>query len=311
MAFERYLDDATIGALNKAHSDGEPWWCNLLHDPDVFLAVRRNVLNAYYRGCSLVEIMLDGDILKTRTHYKYLLKPNIVDAYVTGSNGKVEVSNPANAFTSDLSDLASLKRAARPFAGGEKSFVADVISSSDNTFDVEIALRREAASEGSQAAADRIDIAALSTRGSDVQVTFYEAKLFDNKELRASSSAEDATPPVIKQVDGYRRLLTSFSDEIASAYQQAAADLLRLNGLAEARRRWARSVAGADKLIIDTTPRLLIGEFDADQKSGPVWTAHLAKLKEELKHDDRTNKIVRARGSGKGLSLDAGAGPLS
>ena len=37
----------------------------------------------------------------------------------------------------------------------------------------------------------------------------------------------------------------------------------------------------------------------------------LAKLKEELKHDDKTNKIVRARGSGKGLSLDAGAGPLS
>ena len=195
MAFERYLDDATVNAFNKAHADAEPWWCNLLADPDIFLAVRRNVLNAYYRGCSLVEVALDGDALRTRTHYKYLLKPNLVDAYVMGSNGKIEVANPANAFISDLSDLASLKRAARPFAGGEKSFVANVIASNDNVFDVEVALTKDAEAEGGKAAAARLDIAALSISESGVTLSFYEAKLFGNKELRASSGGENAKPP--------------------------------------------------------------------------------------------------------------------
>ena len=89
-----------------------------------------------------------------------------------------------------------------------------------------------------------------------------------------------------------------------SAYRHAAKDLMRLNGLSTQRHRWARIVAEEDKLVINVKPRLLIGEFDVDQKHGDIWKSHLNRLETML-----PEKTVRARGTGKGLRLDAGGGP--
>ena len=53
--FERGLDKAFVDALNEAYEKGG-WWQRFVDDEEIFIAIRKNSLNAYYRGCSLLKL---------------------------------------------------------------------------------------------------------------------------------------------------------------------------------------------------------------------------------------------------------------
>jgi hypothetical protein len=56
MAFTRQLEAAVVDELNKLYDDRRSWWSALVHDEDVFLAVRNNSVNAYAGGGSIARI---------------------------------------------------------------------------------------------------------------------------------------------------------------------------------------------------------------------------------------------------------------
>lgn len=308
MRYNRHISDAFVDGLNALYEAGSGgWWRALLDDREIFLAFRDGTINAYYRGCSLAQISLTAGEVCVRTHYKYLLKPVLASPMITARGGIYEFpagwrERAGGPFIETLGDLATIKRAAKPFAGGEKSFVADVIRANPNVFDVEIALTREATEEELEDGkrdklADRIDIAALSTTPTGLELVFYEAKLFENQELRAGGEADAR---VIGQVRRYESLLKTYESEIRASCLKAAENVLMLRGMDEARKRQARIVAQAgEALSINMRPVLVIGGFDADQKrEGSVWRGHLKKLTDALGED----RVV-ARGDAAGVRL--------
>lgn len=290
MEYRRYISDEFVVALNALYEreDGG-WWRGLLVDPDIFMAFRDGALNAYHRGCSIAQLRLVGGEVRALTHYKYLLKPVLKSPMVETRQGAFQFpaswQNPAEAFTSSLADLSAIKRAAKPYAGGEKKFVGEVIRRNGNVFDVEIALTRETEGEVPEGetgkAADRIDIAALKAGGTGVELVFYEAKLFQNGELRASGGADAR---VIGQIARYVDLLEKYQAEIRASCLLAAQNVLDIQGLSIARKAQAKALLErADSFTISTNPFLIVGGFDADQRDGEVWKAHHKKLADALK----------------------------
>jgi hypothetical protein len=297
MDYRRHLAPAFVDALNALYDAPQgAWWRALLSDPEVFVALRGDTINAYYRGCSLAEAYLNGHEVCARTHYKYLLRPASASAYIEAKGGHFEFpaawqSDLKSIFISDLSEVAELKRAARPYAGEEKKLVGDVIARHGNVFDVEIAL-----TPGSDSDTDkgRIDLAALRSTGSGVELVMYEAKLFSNKELRAANPEE---VPVLEQVARYEKLLAEHNAAIRTSCLEAAANIIQLKGMPQARKDWADKLL-AGSFSVSNTPGLIVGGFDADQKGGKAWEQHIGLLKDRL-----GSERLFAAGRGKNIRL--------
>ena len=66
--FKRGLDDTFIDLLNNNYDQPDSWWRTLVEDPDVFIGIRGNELNAYYNGCSLLRLRHRRDHLVGETH---------------------------------------------------------------------------------------------------------------------------------------------------------------------------------------------------------------------------------------------------
>ena len=81
--------------------------------PDVFLAIRENRVDAYYRGCRLMRLRpnLVGEI-----HYKYLMRPSMSNEYVKVEDGKPLDDARTRFLTtvSEVGSLDSLKRRRHP-----------------------------------------------------------------------------------------------------------------------------------------------------------------------------------------------------
>jgi hypothetical protein len=292
MEYCRHISKEFILALNALHaSDQGGWWRGLLADKDLFVALRNESLNAYYRGCSIAELRLVGGEVRAFTHYKYLLKPALKSPMVEARQGEFQFPaawqrSDGTPFTSSLADLAAIKRAAKPYAGREKKFVGDVIRLNDSVFDVEIALTRQAEQDPQEAdeeapeatsrtSPDRIDIAALKASGQGIELVFYEAKLFGNNELRAREN----TPAVIGQIERYEKLLENYQAAIKDSCLKAAQNVLDLNGFTTSRKVQAEKLLEKrDSFTINTQPVLIVGGFDVDQRDGQVWKSHHDKL---------------------------------
>jgi hypothetical protein len=278
--FVRGLHDEMIRALNAAYDQGG-WWRHMADDPELFLAVRDNTLNVYYRGNSLVLVSYEAGHLIGRTHYKYLLKPRSRLCYIRSTDGHLDWPDGlvGELLLQDLGDIAVLKAASLPYAGEEKSGVHHVLQSNPNIVDVEIAFGEEAAADD-QAQALRIDFAALQEGGTGSELVFFEAKHMFNSELRASGAAE---PSVIHQIRNYERFLTQHQHELAVSYQQVCQNLAGLRGRSAA--EIIKRVADGAPLSVSTTPRLVVFGFDEDQHRGAVWGNHRQKLIDALGRD--------------------------
>ena len=281
--FNRGLTDEFVCALNKEYDKGG-WWSTFVGDKDIFLAIRENYVNAYYRGCSLLRLSLEGDAIVGQIHYKYLLRPSMSNEYVKFSNGKLKLDDAVTKFlttVSEVDSLDSLKRAATPYASAEKTGVHDILKANGNILDVEIAFGKDESESG----APRLDFAALQEApGNGVKVVFFEAKRFDDKALRKQDAEK---PEVVEQMATYQSKLSGNRDAVIKSYCRVCSNLRSLHGVAERHRErhaMLESVAsGAAELTIDEEPVLIVFGFDGDQKDGKHWKPHREKLQKMLK----------------------------
>ena len=269
--FDRGLDDAFVELLNKEY-DKDGWWRGLIDDGELFFAIRGGYINVYYRGCSLLRWDAGGPAWKV--HYKYLIRPDIEKSsitYVDVDGGKPRFPQDMTGyFIEDIADCGRLKKAAEPYAGVEKKGVHNVILANKNILDVEIAQGK-----------DRIDLVALQETNRGIDLVFFEAKHFANKELRAKGK-----PKVVKQVKRYSNMLRRNRETIRDSYWRVCKNLTDLPGLAELNpKRHAmmkRIVNGSKELFVDENPRLIVFGFDRDQRNGSYWEPHLQKLEDAV-----------------------------
>lgn len=299
-AFRRGLQLEFVDRLNEMYRAGG-WWCKMVEDKDFLIAIRDNYINVYFQGCSVLKLSWSPREKKiTREiHYKYLLKPSIEDSPYIGFSeaGPNLPTDLRNIFLGSLDDVDELKRAVAPYADAEKKGVHDVVVSgkNPNVVDLEIAI-----SEGKSA--PRIDLAAVQKdtdlRGT-VKLVFFEAKHFQNKELRSSTDKI----PVVDQMDRYSKLIKKNRDALLDSYRKVCRNLFELEGIGlQNSRRHAilRDIAnGSEELLVDDQPRLIVFGFDQDQRDGKIWREHARKLERVL-----TKERTHLAGSAKNIRLD-------
>lgn len=279
--FKKGINAEFVKRLNAEYERGG-WWRAMASDPSLFIAIRDGYLNVYYNGNSLLKLTFDGERLAGEIHYKYLLRPDMPKLYVPVDGGKVKLSDSAAYLQTDLSDVPALKRVAAVYGGEEKAGVHRIVLDNPRVVDVEIAFGLSG-SDQKAPATRRIDFAALRAGTNGAEIVFYEAKLFANKELRASG---DNTPPVVEQINGYRKLLVEHAPAIGDSYKAVCANLLALDGVKEryasASDLMAGVASGKMALHISDEVRLAVFGYDADQEKGEVWAKHRKKLDDAL-----------------------------
>jgi hypothetical protein len=296
--FRKGLSEKFVAALNTEYDQGN-WWRSIMSDRDLYLGIRDDSLNVYYKGNSLLRLRLAGEVLQAEVHYKYLLHPEAKPTYIEFTGGRRAGRLGDDLFLNAL-DPAFLKLASTWYAREEKQAVHEILRSNPNIVDVEIALA--GGREGSdRQSAKRIDFAAIQPRDNGLQLVFFEAKHFANLELRASG---EAIPSVIRQIRGYEKLLSDHQADIEKTYRIVCENLCKLHGVREEVKALAERVVSGTPFSVNLLPRLVIFGFDDDQKNGKVWSVHRAKL------EDGTNGLgagrVLLRGSAKGFCKGIG-----
>jgi len=277
--FSHVISAPFVDRLNREYNLGG-WWKAIADDRELFVAMRDEYINVYWKGNSLLKLRFKDGELIGETHYKYLLRPEVeTQTYVRIENGQTKLAAPANLFMPDISDLAALKRAANVYAGDEKKGVHQIVMSNANVIDVEIAFSTEHEKTG-LLTAKRIDFSALKMAPSGPEIVFFEAKLFTNKELRA----DGPVVPVFGQLNQYRNYLGDALNvsNLITSYRQTCGNLVSLEGVCNrygAMLEVMKEIA-ANKvdLKINSDVRLVVFGFDSDQKDGKVWAGHRQKL---------------------------------
>lgn len=296
--FNRGLDNAFVAAFNGEYDKGG-WLRGLVDDSEIFLAIRENYVNFYYRGCSLLKLeCLDGAMVG-QIHYKYLLRSASYNPYIKVLDGQPDFrGGEKNLFLHGFDEIGALKKAAKPYTEAEKDGVHDILRANPNILDVEIAFGIGGTDEAG-ASAPRVDLAAIRTSDQYATIVLYEAKHFKNRQaLRADV---DKVPKVVEQIENYRRLLEANRDAVIDSYRLVCGNLLSLRGVAERhpiRHAILRDIAsGSLRLDLDPRPRLAVFGYDEDQRKGKKWRPHREKLRKQL------GERFLSKGSCKGFVL--------
>lgn len=326
-AFVRSLPEQLVDALEKlAEENGANWWKEILHDPNLHLAIREDYLSVYARGQSVFKIWLgkemNGAVRRPlmSTHYKYLLIPEMPrdEQYATfdGTNfrTKGQPIKPCSLIQTYYiagETVPQLVKSAVSHSNPEKRGVHDIAKNNPNVIDMEIAFSKERDPEPEdptrlnededdnhrklKSTAPRMDLAALHKDGSDkARLVFYEVKRFDDGRLWGKE------PPVLDQMKKYDKFLSDEEETIKTAYQRVCKALFRLLRL---RRQMEtcpliRDVANdLRRLEIDKTSRLVVIGFDRDQKKG-----RLKELESMLTERGLADRLLR-KGSPKQFEL--------
>lgn len=296
-----------IAALNKEYNAGG-WWRQIVDDKELFIAIRNEYINVYYKGNSLLKLSFNGQLV-AETHYKYLVRPDANPCLVKTSSG-MGFTHDANQFAiRNLDEINSIKKASAAYSGIEKESIQKIIQSNDNIIDLEIALTNEALKdemepdEGKKrSTAKRIDFAALQKKDDFYEVVFFEAKHFSNKELRAKGNDD---PSVINQISLYEKLLNTFKEDIIQSYSKVCRNLREILPYSQSTQAII-NISEDSPLKINLKPRLVIFGFDEDQKQGKVWQPHKDKLKKIL-----GKEFVLLRGNSNGLNNGIAGAKLS
>lgn len=88
--------------------------------------------------------------------------------------------------------------------------------------DIEIGFEGELKQNASKKSVPRIDMASITDNGT---LVFFEAKLFDNNEIRSKK-----TPIVVVRLQKYQKLLSEKGSEIIAAYQEQLSILCSVEG---------------------------------------------------------------------------------
>lgn len=290
--FDRGIKDKFIRALNEEYAkDG--WWRKIADDRQLFVGIRKNYLNVYYNGGSILELKHTSGDFTGKTHFKYLLnlaRKSTRSPYVNFRNGAFAPVDLMDTFRDIGSDIESIKRlvSVRDHQVEEKKGVHKLIMQSNNVIDIEIQLPGDPEKR-------RIDFAALQRRRSGVKIVFFEAKTHSNSEIHVPLNR----PAILDQVAGYRQLIMSRRAEIEESYRNVANNILEMKGWND-RRDSIFKEASQNGLCVDPDVRLVIFGFkehekNAGNKEGGVFS----RLKKELGEN-----CVLAKGSPKDLIDD-------
>ena len=283
MAFSRCLSEGSIDLLASEAQQENSWWRCVLDDPKLFIGIRKDRVDVYWLGQCIFQARNDSGKLKVTTHPKYLLDPGLKGA-ISISDGSFNVAAlSANALIRKFegkSTLERMKKAAAYYAGDEKVGCHQAAEANPSVIDVEVALLGADSEDVFKTTQSRIDFAALDAHGENVNLVFWEAKVFSNKELRSNK----AEAPVVAQMTRYVDLLTAQRTAVEASYRSLARNLVAFRD----RMGWARPLsplvskvaASPELLTMHDTPsiRLLVFGFDKDQEKGAVWKGHLEKL---------------------------------
>ena len=296
--FKRGLSENFITALAElARKPG--WWQDVLADASLIIGIRNEVFDVYWHGQSIFHADFKGRRVNVNTHVKYLLDPDRSDRVALNENGAFHVVSTPMLASYASGTLSKLKRAADLFSGMEKQGVHAIAQTNENIIDVEI--RIDAKDFDTKRKQPRIDIAAFEQRSNGVELVFWEAKLFANKELRADGPA---SPEVVGQINEYKQVLQARQTEVLSSYRRVAKNLVKIAEMSDGLRKVGhaiRAVADGGELRMSSPANvgLVIFGFDADQKKkGGIGHKHFEKLKNQL-----VENSVRVRGDADGLKL--------
>lgn len=302
--FKRGLSNKFMVALAKlAQKSG--WWQDVLADASLIIGIRDEELDVYWNGQSLFHAEFDGKRVNVNTHIKYLLDPDRSDRPALNEDGTFQVVRTPMLESYAPGTLSKLKRAADLFSVMEKQGVHAIAQANENIIDVEIMLDATGLGLDIKRKHPRIDIAAFEQRSDGVELVFWEAKLFANKELRA---LEPSLPKVVGQIEEYKLVLGERKKEVLDSYQLVANNLVgiaKMNGSVRQVGPAIRAVAsGVEELrmSIPANVGLVIFGFDDDQKTeGGIGHKHFEKLIGKL-----GARSVRACGKADGLKLFLG-----
>ena len=298
--FKRGLSDNFMAAL-AALALKPGWWQDVLADASLIIGIRDEQLDVYWNGQALFHADFKGKRVNVNTHVKYLLDPDRSDRVALNEDGTFhEVSTPMLASYAS-GTLSKLKRAADLFSGMEKQGVHAIAQANENIIDVEIRLDATGLGLDTKRKQPRIDIAALEQRSKGVELVFWEAKLFANKELRGSETA-----PVVGQIKEYKLVLEARQKKVLDSYCRVANNLVGIAKMSGGARQVGpaiRAVASGEKLRMSIPDvGLVIFGFDDDQKAEDgIGHKHFEKLIGQL-----GARSVRACGKADGLKLFLG-----
>lgn len=305
LKFRRGISEALVDRLNEEYKR-LGWWHAMANDSQLFIAIRDEYLNVYWKGNSLLKLSMQEGRLCGEVHYKYMLRPEVLSsAYLKFEDGKLQSANPVDFFLPDLSDIASLKRSANAYAGEEKAGVHKIVMSNANIIDVEIAFGTENGDTGAKVA-QRIDFAAVKMGAYGPELMFFEAKSFTNPELRSDG---DTPPPVLHQIKSYRNFLSHVDsqEDVIRSYQQVCRNLLSLHGVRD-RFKPIQSLLieigeGKRALVVSSDVRLVVFGYDRDQDTGAIWRRHRKKLEDGLEQErPEGRKLLLRKGDPKGFT---------
>lgn len=279
--FDRGISDEFVGALRN-------WkrWEEIISDRDLFVGIRKEYINIYFQGCSILKISHKEELLKFETHYKYLVRPNLKNPLVSWDGEGPAVKDRVNEILIHEFDLDSLKKSSSWYAEAEKEGVHSILKSNRNVLDVEVALSHESeVGTGSEdqntkgrRVADRIDFAAIRRKDAKVCIVFFEAKRFDDSELRSWKHE----PRVFEQIRKYETFIKNNQADIRTSYGRVCKNLVKLvppNRYAPLVKEVAES---PELLTVDSDVRLVVFGYDADQGRGEVWKEHKNTLRDHF-----------------------------
>jgi len=227
----------------------------MIADDDLFIAIRNEYLNVYYYGQSICKIEFVNNKIKWTIHKKYL---------------GIDESGYADTG-SHLEDLEKLKKKAREYGGKEKEQVKEQILKNKSLciLDVEVTFGREE-NFGKRS----IDYLAVEKANNKISLVFYEAKHFDNSEIRARE-----IPKVFEQIEKYEMVLKDplHKIEILNSYKTIYKNVLALN--LNNKGKLTELIGGnIESIEINNEPRLIIFEIDKSKMDDP----HIQKLKQKF-----------------------------
>jgi len=300
--FNRGLSKAFIEQLAEEAKKAS-WWADVLNDPKLFVAVRHNYLNVYWRGQSLF-LVKPGP--KVTTHVKFLLDPELDDQVLLVERefkiGDLQDRGFVRRYE-DPKTLTKMKKASGLFSGLEKTGCHEIEVNNPEVIDCEIAFGRTVPLENGsdKKGARRVDLAFLERgNGEDARLVFWEAKHYSNPALHA----EDGRPvPVCDQVKRYEKYLSDTDNHkaVVNSYTRVAENLVDIRDMGLRRPLSPLIIevgTGKRTLTLDPEPKvgLIIFGFKQAEKGYPGWKHLLDRLKSEV-------KTVVAVGDAKGIRL--------
>jgi len=273
---KRGISEDFVKALN-----GWNHWEEIIKDPDLFVAIRDKYINIYFQGCSLFKISYKEDLV-LETHYKYLVRPNLKKPYLSWVGDTPPVADLGQKILTNTFDIAALKKSSHWYAEAEKASLHKILRYNNNVVDLEVVLSHNSEDEATaddrngkaRRVADRIDFAAIQKKDGMPFVVFFEAKRFANRELRSRKPE----PPVVGQIRKYESFIQKHRSEMEASYRRVCENLIEL-ALPGRYDTSVKEVADSpERLTVDPHVRLVLFDFDDDQRTGNVWKGHREKL---------------------------------